>query len=393
MEANLPLKNLKFVKRTNMQLRHLTGWLSLLFLFPPLTPIMAITPPSPSPRQRDVTGLKLNSASGIPPILTKNTQSLKPLTFIPGKENHGFSIASPQILVVGTIQNPKSSSEAAHSAIQNRMIAQTQTGFPAAADLVNQGLQLIGQGKLTEAIAAFRQASQLDPKMASAHYNLGLALRQVGQLQPAADAFYQATQADPSFALAFANLGAALLEGSNLQQAKDYLERALQLDPKLGVGHYNFGLVFEQQGIMDKALASFKQAMQYSPKAPEPAYHLGLVYLQQNKVEEAKKAFQQAIQISPKYPEAHYNLGSILLNQGNLNPALEAFRKSAEANSNYANAYYGAGLVFLRQNRYSDAQRVLQYAKDLYTAQGITQWAANAEQLLQQARNPNAQSR
>jgi tetratricopeptide (TPR) repeat protein len=69
-----------------------------------------------------------------------------------------------------------------------------------------------------------------------------------------------------------------------------------------------------------------------------------------------------------------------------LDAALEAFRQSAQSNSNYANAYYGAGLVFLRQNRLSDAQQVLQYAKDLYTAQANPQWAARAQQLLQRMR-------
>jgi tetratricopeptide (TPR) repeat protein len=78
-----------------------------------------------------------------------------------------------------------------------------------------------------------------------------------------------------------------------------------------------------------------------------------------------------------------------LFKQGDFDAALEAFRKSAESNSNYANAYYGAGLVFLRQNRFSDAQQVLQYAKDLYRAQGNAQWAAKAEELLERSRNPN----
>ena len=75
------------------------------------------------------------------------------------------------------------------------------------------------------------------------------------------------------------------------------------------------------------------------------------------------------------------------LREGKLDAALVAFRKAAESNSNYPNAYYGAGLVFLRQNRFSDAEQVLQYAKALYTAQGNSQWAANADQLLQKARN------
>lgn len=257
---------------------------------------------------------------------------------------------------------------------------------PAAVEQLKQGIALIQQGKLPEAIAAFRQASQLNPQLAPAHYNLGLALRQVGQLQASADAFYKATQADPNFALAFANLGAALLEGSNLQLARDYLGRALELDSNLGVAHYNYGLVLSQLGELDGAIAQFKSAMQLSQNAPEPSYHLGVTYLQQGKIKEAKKAFQQALKISPQYPEAHYHIGSILFNEGNLDAALEAFRKSAVANSNYANAYYAAGLVFLRQNRYSDAQQVLQYARDLYKVQGNSQWARQADQLLERSR-------
>jgi tetratricopeptide (TPR) repeat protein len=98
-----------------------------------------------------------------------------------------------------------------------------QSNAKTAIDSLNQGLQAIQAGRVQDAIAAFKQATQLDPALAPAHYNLGLAFRQTGQLQPSADAFYRATQADPKFAPAFANLGGALLEGNNLQLANDYL--------------------------------------------------------------------------------------------------------------------------------------------------------------------------
>ena len=262
---------------------------------------------------------------------------------------------------------------------------------PAALEKLNQGLALIQEGKLADAIAAFREATQLNPQLAPAHYNLGLALRQTGELQAAADAFYQATQADPDFALAFANLGAALLEGNNLEQAQAYLSKAIELDPNLGVAYYNYGLVLSEQGKLENAIAAFQQAMQLSQNAPEPAYHLGMIYWQQGEIEAAKKLLQRAIKISPQYPEAHYTLGSIFFAEGNLDAALAEFRSAAQSNSNYANAYYGAGLVFLRQERFSDAQQVLEYARDLYKAQGITEWADNAEQLLEQAQNSNPQ--
>ncbi|GAA6619468.1 hypothetical protein NUACC26_052810 [Scytonema sp. NUACC26] len=265
----------------------------------------------------------------------------------------------------------------------------TQYVDSGAPEYLDQGLQAIKVGRVTDAIALFRKATELDPNLAPAHYNLGLALRQIGQLQPAADAFYKATQADSKFALAYANLGGSLLEGSNLQQAGDYLRRAIEIDPKLGIAHYNLGLVYEQQRNWERAIPSFRKAMEFSPNAPEPAYHVGLCYLQQGKTDKAKEVFRRAVKINPKYSEAHYNLGTILFSQSKFKDALEAFRKAAEGNSNYANAYYGAGLAFIQLRQYSDAVKVLQYARDLYKAQGNSRWANQASQLLQQTQNLN----
>lgn len=68
-------------------------------------------------------------------------------------------------------------------------LAQAQTVSQTAEERLNQGLQFVQQGQINEAIAAFRQAAELNPGLAPAHYNLGLALRQQGQLQEAATAF------------------------------------------------------------------------------------------------------------------------------------------------------------------------------------------------------------
>ncbi|MGB3516843.1 MAG: tetratricopeptide repeat protein, partial [Elainellaceae cyanobacterium] len=79
--------------------------------------------------------------------------------------------------------------------------------------------------------------------------------------------------------------------------------------------------------------------------------------------------------------------GTIYLQQGQLEAAIGAFRQAAESNSNYPNAYYGAGLAFMQQGKYADARQVLEYAQDLFSAQGNPEWAANAERLMQQAQS------
>ena len=60
------------------------------------------------------------------------------------------------------------------------------------------------------AIACFRQAIELDPKDANAHFNLGQALSGKGQVEEAVACWRQAIARDPTYAKAHNNLGVAL---------------------------------------------------------------------------------------------------------------------------------------------------------------------------------------
>lgn len=253
----------------------------------------------------------------------------------------------------------------------------------AAEGALNQGLALIQQGQVDEALAQFKQAAALDPAMAAAHYNVGLALRQQGQIQAAASAFWQAIRADPEFALAYANLGGALVEGNNLDQAEAYLLRAIAIQPNLGNAHHNLGLVYQSQRRYPEALAAFERAGQYSAAA-ESYLQRGLIYLQTDRSADAQAVLQQALAINPRYAQAHYNLGIAQFNQGQTEAALDSFRLATQINGGYADAYYSAGLAFIKLNRFDEARTVLEYAKNLYITLGNPAWAARAQGYLSQ---------
>jgi tetratricopeptide (TPR) repeat protein len=65
---------------------------------------------------------------------------------------------------------------------------------------------LSNQGKLDEAIASYRQALQIDPNLAAAHYNLGSALSNQGKLDEALAELEIAVRLDPSSTLFRENL-------------------------------------------------------------------------------------------------------------------------------------------------------------------------------------------
>jgi tetratricopeptide (TPR) repeat protein len=81
------------------------------------------------------------------------------------------------------------------------------------------GHDLLEQGNLTAAIAAFQQALQLDPSQASYYNCLGTALRRQGRLDEAAEAYQQALQLDDQHPEIYANLATVLLSQGHQQEA------------------------------------------------------------------------------------------------------------------------------------------------------------------------------
>lgn len=270
------------------------------------------------------------------------------------------------------------------------LLAQKQTypvitpTTPAAKEKVSQGLQLIQQGQLPQAIAMFREAIQLDPRFWQAHYNLGLALRQSGDPQGAAQAFYNTVTLQPEFALGYANVGGILVDVQNWAQAQNYLQRALELDPNLAIAHYNMGLIYRQAGRMDAAVASWEKARQLSPNLVEASIQLAEVYLNGDRPKDAQKLVEEVISIQPQMVAAHYLRGRIAEAQGNFNAALDSFRRASTLDPAYANAYFGAAKVLIANQRANAAIPLLDYALFLYNQQGQTTWANEVKTLRQQ---------
>jgi tetratricopeptide (TPR) repeat protein len=61
----------------------------------------------------------------------------------------------------------------------------------------NLGLALSDQHKTDEAIAEYRKAIELDPRLAAPHYNLGLALRDQLKTDEAIAEYRKAIEVDP----------------------------------------------------------------------------------------------------------------------------------------------------------------------------------------------------
>ena len=95
----------------------------------------------------------------------------------------------------------------------------------------NLGNALKDQGKLDEAIAAYRQAIGIKPDYAEAHSNLGNALKEQGKLDEAIAAYRQAIGIKPDYAEAHSNLGNALKNQGKLDEAIAAYRQAIGIKP------------------------------------------------------------------------------------------------------------------------------------------------------------------
>jgi tetratricopeptide (TPR) repeat protein len=144
----------------------------------------------------------------------------------------------------------------------------------------NLGLALEKQGRLGEAVAAFRQAVGLKPDFAWAHCDLGVVLWKQGRRGEALAALRNAVRLQPGFATAHYNLGNVLvysfgnvlIDKGRLDEAVAAYRRAIDLKPDLAEAHCNLGLTLQLQGEFAAALAALKRGHELGSRCQDWPY-------------------------------------------------------------------------------------------------------------------------
>ena len=194
--------------------------------------------------------------------------------------------------------------------------------------------------RLSDAEKEFRRCLKLSSfsMKADAHYNLGFALGDQGKLDEAIAAYREAIRLKPGYAEAHNNLGNALGEQGKHEEAEKELREAVRLKPDYAEAHSNLGNALGDQGKLDEAVAAYREAIRLNPDLAEAHYNLGVALGEQGKLDEAVAAYREAIRLNPDYAEAHYNLGNELRKQGKTEEAIAEYREAIRLNPDDAEA-------------------------------------------------------
>jgi len=118
-----------------------------------------------------------------------------------------------------------------------------------------RGLTLEETGApVSEAVAAYRKAVEINPHAPGALVNLGTIAFRMRRLKEA-EAFYaRALEADPEYALAHFNLGNLHDEQGNVDEARRFYLAAIRLNPRYADAFFNLALLCERNGEILQAI-------------------------------------------------------------------------------------------------------------------------------------------
>jgi tetratricopeptide (TPR) repeat protein len=122
-----------------------------------------------------------------------------------------------------------------------------------AADVYNEGLDLVSSGDYAGAIEMFRSALELDPGLGEASFNLAVTYQKLGLHERAATVLEDLVTRQPENPEYLFALGNARFHSGDLEGAEEAFLSALEIDPNHLKALFSLAVVYEKRGDLERA--------------------------------------------------------------------------------------------------------------------------------------------
>ncbi len=231
----------------------------------------------------------------------------------------------------------------------------------AKADHVTNGEKYLGESKFQEASLEFRNAIQIDDKLASAHWGLARAYEGLERFPEMIDELRKTITLDKDNLDARLKLGNYYLAGSRnrgeiISESERLAKEVLEKDPKNIEGHILMGGVLFAQQQKDKAFEELNHAIQLDTNRVESYLSLAKFHIAAREPEKAEELFKRAISINANSPLVHAEYGKFLTQQNRQAEAEAELRKAVEVGPNDRNARFLLASYYLVNRQFDKAE-------------------------------------
>jgi lipoprotein NlpI len=183
--------------------------------------------------------------------------------------------------------------------------------------------------------------------------NRGVAALEQFQFDPAIAAFRQALELDPTLKLAHINLPIALFYGGKNQEAAVAATAARQRYSDAPQPIYLLGMIARVENRPDEAIDAFRGVLKLDPDDVGAKVNLALLHVQRQEYNEATSLAEQALAVEPYNATAAYNLGLARSRGGDREAGLQAMQRFQTLRTTaYAVTY---SQTYLEEGRYAQA--------------------------------------
>ena len=144
--------------------------------------------------------------------------------------------------------------------------------------LLREGASFYDEGKIDDAIDAFKEALEIDPEESEAHYYLGNAYADKEMLDEAIAMYKNAVEYNPEFVDAYLNLSMLYLDMDLIEEAISLCKHAVSTNPDDAFLCFHLGEAYAMNLQYKEAIEEYKKAMSINPMDPETQYRLAESY-------------------------------------------------------------------------------------------------------------------
>ena len=138
----------------------------------------------------------------------------------------------------------------------------------------------------------FKQAIQLNPNYANAHYLHSVLLQTTGRLQESVTAAEKAQVLDPLSPVIGMGVVSAYFFSEQYDKALDECQKYLEMNPNFVVAQDYLVHLHVRNGLFEEAVNDARRLVDISERKAEATAHLAYVYAASGKTEQAKKLFE-----------------------------------------------------------------------------------------------------
>jgi len=228
-----------------------------------------------------------------------------------------------------------------------------------------------GEDKIAEALAAFRKATELDPKNEQNYIDLASLCLDHQSFDIAADVVNVGIANIPNSAALYTLRGAIAAQSSNLEQSAADFERANRLKPDASYGDVGLSLLLGQQSQLDEAIGVIRSRLKHAPNDATLNFLLADLLLrrsddsQKSGQEEARRLLTNAVRLQPDMAKAHAALGKLLLKDDDAEAAMRELKVALEKEPNDRIALNQYVLALTKLQRPAEARAAAEHLRDV----------------------------